>query len=609
MRSYFTIISFLILVIFLAGCGASKNELVKGTPMMVIDGGARVFKGSKTVGTLPAGTEVKMISQDEEWCLVEVPVEEYNMKIEGLISVDSLAPVPESPTANIVTPTVSPVYEVKKDEVWSSYFTDMGINDIALNGDDVWIGTTKGLIKFPASAPARAVKYTTDDGLLDDDILSVDVEEGEVWAGSMKGFSRFNGSGFVNYTPEDGLLKGSVVAIDAGEDQVWFGLDTGIARYDKILGFIKNMPHRGGWSPESGSGSVSTADKGGIYADTIYIDGDYIWNAAYNLTKTSTAGKDLKTYDCGSGLIHSRVVGVYPTRENLWIPNLGGITKINRKDDTIYENFHVRGGYHHNPIIASCPDGDYLWIAMKDGISKFNLKKEKYITYFACWDTYDGGYISRMKADEKYLWLATNQGLWRMDKSAADAISDHDLLDDFESKSRLVYRGWRLGRHGGKNGSEHVFVDYTIGAKNTAASLCNQYIAPDYKAHSIAHMGVNLREMDLTEYDGISFYIKAEPAVSLSASMGENNETWIVGNWNVPGEWMEIKVPFARFKPHGQESGNNIIELYAMRNLNFKIKRNRSFGPTPRPYEGETGKVWVDEIRFYKNSEESLVSK
>ena len=272
------------------------------------------------------------------------------------------------------------------------------------------------------------------------------------------------------------------------------------------------------------------------------------------------------------------------------------------------ENFHVKGGYNNNPVIASCIDGDYIWLATNDGISKFNMKTEKYITYFACWDLFDGGYISKMKADDNYLWLATTEGLWRMDKSAADAMSDKDLLDDFESKSRLTYRGWRLGERGGKNGSENVFIDYTVGANNTSASLCNKYVAPDYKAHSIAHVGVNLEDMDLTGYDGISFFVKADPAVKISANMGENNETWIVGSWNVPREWMEVRVPFSQFKPHGQESGNNIIELYALRNLNFKVTRNYSFGPRPRPNEGEVGKFWIDEIKFYKTDKNSLAS-
>jgi hypothetical protein len=297
-----------ILAVVVSGCGASKEAASERTPMIVIDGGASLFNGNELLANLPAGTEVSMIERKDDWCLVEVCVDDYNMKVKGSMSSDALAPLPEHASVNIVAPRVSPVYEPKRKEVWSEYFTGVGINDIALNGDDVWLGTTEGLAKFPALAPSRAITYKTADGMLDDDVLSVDVEDGEVWAGSMKGLSRLNGSSFVNYTAEDGLLRGSVVAIDAGEDYVWLGLDTGISRFDKGLGFIKNWAHSGGWSPESGSGSVSLSDKAGIYADFISVEGDTVWNGAFNLKETTVDGKDVKTYSCGDGLIHSRVI-------------------------------------------------------------------------------------------------------------------------------------------------------------------------------------------------------------------------------------------------------------------------------------------------------------
>jgi len=609
MRNYFLFLALCVAIaIASVGCGASKNSEGLVKPMIVIDAGAGLYDGNELVGNLPAGTEVNMIEDKGKWCLVEVQVESHNMKIKGLMSPESLAPAPENVSINIMAPAVSPVYESKRKEVWSAYFLKKGVNAIALDGEYVWAGTTAELAKFPASAPERAVSYTIADGLLDDDILSVDVCDGEVWIGTAKGLNRYDGSKFDKYTCEDGLLDGSIMAIDADEDYVWLGLDSGIARFDKTLGFIKNWPHSGGWSPESGSGSVSLSDKGGIYADTIRSEDDFVWNAAFNLTKTSMDGRDVKVYSCGDGLIHSRVVDFQNDYDNMWVISLGGITKINREDNSIYENFYTRGGYNANPVIASCFDGKYIWLVTNDGLSKFDTKKNKVITYFACWDLFDGGYVSEMKVDDNYLWLGTTNGLWRMNKSAADAISDKDLLDDFESKSRVVYRGWPIGKHGGRNGSEEVFVDYTVGANDTSASLCNRYIAPDYKAHSIGGISVSLSDMDLTEYDGISFYIKAEPAVAVKASSYENSETWIIGNWHVPKNWMEVKIPFSQFKPHGQESGNNIIELYALKNLSFTIKRDHAFGERPRPNEGEVGKFWVDEVRFYKSGHTDVVN-
>ncbi len=612
MRSCFLFIVLLVIISIMSlSCGISNKTASEITPMIVVDGGAGLYNGNELIGNLPAGTEVGLIEKRGKWCLVEVQVDGYNMKVKGLMSQESLAPAPENASIQVVAPTVSPVYEPKRKEIWSEFFRNTGVNAIALDGEYVWAGTTSGLVKFPASAPNQAVIYTTADGLLDNDVLAVDVCDGEVWIGTPKGLNRFNGTTFTKYTSEDGLMSGAIMAISAGEDYVWLGLDTGIARFDKTLGFIKNMPHSGGWSPESGSGSVSLADKGGIYADTLLLEDDIVWNAAFNLTKTSIDGRDIKTYGCGEGLIHSRVIDFSTDPNNLWVVTLGGITKIDRNDEAKYDNFHTKGGYEANPVISACKDGRYIWMVTKDGLSRFDTVKQKFNTYFACWDLYKGGYVSKMKADDKYLWIATTDGLWRMDKASAEALSDKDLVDDFESPSRIAYRGWNLGKRGGKNGSENLFVDYTIGANNTSASLCNQYVAPDYKAHSISYLSINLSDMDLTDYDGISFFIKADPAVVVSASAYEKDETWIVGSWHVPKNWMEVRVPFTKFTPHGQESGNKVLELCNLRSLSFKVARDHSFGNKPRPAEGEIGRFWVDEIRFYKNTSDKgiLASK
>jgi len=94
-----------ILIAVLSGCGISSKTASEGTPMIVIDGGARLFDGSDIIGSLPAGTEVTMIERKDNWCLVEVPVDDYNMKIKGSISADALAPAPENASVQVISPS------------------------------------------------------------------------------------------------------------------------------------------------------------------------------------------------------------------------------------------------------------------------------------------------------------------------------------------------------------------------------------------------------------------------------------------------------------------------------------------------------------------------
>jgi hypothetical protein len=87
----------------------------------------------------------------------------------------------------------------------------------------------------------------------------------------------------------------------------------------------------------------------------------------------------------------------------------------------------------------------------------------------------------------------------------------------------------------------------------------------------------------------------------LNADIGEINETWAVGNWNIPDEWMQIRVPFEQFRVHDQGSGNSVIELHAFNHLSFRSHRAYGLGAKPAP--GERGKIWLDEIQFYQNED------
>ena len=158
MRNHFLFIAFFAIIgVILSGCGMSTKTASEITPMIVIDGGAGLYDGNDLIGKLPAGTEVSMIEKKGKWCLVEVQVDNYNMKVKGLMSPEALAPAPENASVNVVAPTVSPVYESKRKEIWTEFFPKTGINAIALDGEYVWLGTTAGLVKFPASAPSQAV--------------------------------------------------------------------------------------------------------------------------------------------------------------------------------------------------------------------------------------------------------------------------------------------------------------------------------------------------------------------------------------------------------------------------------------------------------------------
>ena len=120
----FLIALLMILGAVVLGCGVSNKAANESIPMIVIDGGTRFYDGNDVIGTLPVGTEVDMIERKDEWYLVAVSVDDYDMKLKGLVSADALAPAPENASAQILAPAVSPVYEARREEVWQEFFAD-----------------------------------------------------------------------------------------------------------------------------------------------------------------------------------------------------------------------------------------------------------------------------------------------------------------------------------------------------------------------------------------------------------------------------------------------------------------------------------------------------
>ena len=444
-------IATLFIVLVIVGC-ISKTALEsevegekQGVPMIITAEEANLYEQNKVIGKLPVGTRVYMVQKSDPWCIVDVPIEQYEMMVRGAISTDVLVPAKNAPSVlkQVEAPAVSPTYDAMREKLWSEFFPEMGINAIVYTENTVWLGTDSGLIKFPSDAPEQYVKYDTSDGLLDDDVLSIGLYKDEVWLGTYIGLSQFKNGDFTNYRMSDGLLKGAVMAVEVNDKYVWLGLDTGLSKFDKTTEKFENFRRWGGWSPESGSGSAPTSSKGAIYADSIKVEGDMLWHAAFNLSLMNKSGRDIQTYSCGNGLIHSRVVDFAIDGETIWCSTLWGLTKLDKNSDK-YKQYNLIWGAkgRENPMIASGKDGDSLWIALRDGICRFNTKREKFITYYAAWDMFGGRYISTLAADANYLWVGTAEGLWRMDKSVAGIVSDEGLVDDFESQGRILARGW-----------------------------------------------------------------------------------------------------------------------------------------------------------------------
>ena len=107
---------------------------------------------------------------------------------------------------------------------------DLVIRALLCTGQEVWVGTAKGLIRLK---DGREDLYTTKDGLADDVILSLaQGQDGEVWAGTRNGFSRLRNGSIESYGYREGLSQNAVFAIrEDREGSLWVATKNGLNQF------------------------------------------------------------------------------------------------------------------------------------------------------------------------------------------------------------------------------------------------------------------------------------------------------------------------------------------------------------------------------------------
>ena len=301
---------------------------------------------------------------------------------------------------------------------WAEFMSGYCIQDIELDGDYLWLGTDEGLIKFSKSGKQPPIIFTKKDGLVGNDVQAVKIYDNEMWIGTADGgLSKFDGVNFSNYGSNEGLFDCRVMALDVNQDYVWLGLTTGLSKFTKKTEKFKNFELPGGYTPEAGMGSSDSVAKEGmrrIFADSILIDGKYIWYGAYNLFRSNQNLGNSKKYYCGGGLAASRVTSLDKDEDYIFVGVFRGISVIDKKSlkSEIYTD---RNGIRGRDVYDLVVDNDYLWLTTEKGISKLNLTTLQFNHHYFPYD-FKGECILSLAVDQKHVWIGTIFGLYRLKK-------------------------------------------------------------------------------------------------------------------------------------------------------------------------------------------------
>jgi ligand-binding sensor domain-containing protein len=303
------------------------------------------------------------------------------------------------------------------EPIWTSWTIDAMIRAVTAHGDDIWIGTTAGLLRYNRRTDSHTL-YTTRQGLLSNVILVIRVDaKGQVWVGTYGGgLSRFNPGGlpdhqWISYTP--------------------FGV--GDSRYGS---------HWHAYRPGEGIGDLW------VY-DLLFEPDGTMWAATWK-GASRFDGTGFHTYTPRDGLVDKWVYTLQRAPSGtFWFGTEGGVTRYKPQagaasrwkswthDDGIGATMdsapaaspynaisphHETGAksvaaYNPNYIITSALDEQgRLWVGTWGaGLGRFDGKQWRNYTTA---DGLSGNHVNSIAIDTHHaLWIGTDGGVTRLDVS------------------------------------------------------------------------------------------------------------------------------------------------------------------------------------------------
>ncbi|MFQ5579367.1 MAG: two-component regulator propeller domain-containing protein [Nitrospiria bacterium] len=302
------------------------------------------------------------------------------------------------------------------------------IRALAVEGNNVWIGTSNGLIKFNRKKETHQI-FNTRTGLLSNIIVSIHPDKkGDIWVGTYGGgLARYDGKNWELFTP--------------------------YGRGSKNYG--SSWAH---YRPQNGLGDLW------VY-DLLFEPDGTMWVATWKgASRRSHSKEDFFTYTMDDGLVDKWVYTVEREPSGiLWFGTEGGINRFDGKswqgwthkdglgatitssrptpptDDSYNEeeDHHLQAGrenQNHNPnyVISSAIDkAGILWFGTwGGGLSRFDGKTFKNYTTN---EGLPGNIINAIEIDKNgVMWIGTNKGVSRFNGKSFKNFSQKDgLLGDY----------------------------------------------------------------------------------------------------------------------------------------------------------------------------------
>ncbi len=256
---------------------------------------------------------------------------------------------------------------------------------------NIWIGTDKGLSRYDGRT---FLTFTDEDGLVDNSVQCIHQDKkGDLWIGTTNGLSRFDGRGFVSFTEEDGLISNYIYCIYQDKvGNIWIGARDGLSRYDN-------------------SGFISFTDKDGLASNGVYCiyqdKDDDLWFGTRNGVSRYNGRESFDPIHADN-LPETYIWSIDQDRKgNIWIGTPNGLI---RYDGERFTTFTQEDGLPGNDVRCICQDKEgNIWLGtLGDGVSRYdgnefvNFNTESGLAHNAVFDV--------LQDREGSLWFACYHG-------------------------------------------------------------------------------------------------------------------------------------------------------------------------------------------------------
>jgi len=240
------------------------------------------------------------------------------------------------------------------------------ITDLAHANDRIWVGTTQGLSVFHRDKKTWE-RLTVHDGLSDEVVLTVALEDTIAWIGTRLGLSKvfippFKAKRF-NLTAD--RIHHRINKAFTGQKYIWLATENGLYAIHRTTQKISHFDLNGSKIKPSEAVAAEYYAIGG--SDSLIVFQGYNSFLKYHIrTERFQSLPDLP--------VMTNIFDITVVDDYLWVATAQGAYLV-RLADFYQEHYTMEDGLAGNTVFKIIPDGDFVWFATDQGLTQYHWRK------------------------------------------------------------------------------------------------------------------------------------------------------------------------------------------------------------------------------------------